>query len=42
MKKFNMLIKKGVGKFINRAIKNPKGKQWITNQKLLKNKGLKK
>ena len=40
VKKFNMLIKKGIGKFINKPIKNPKGKQWIKNQKLLKSKGI--
>ena len=40
MKKFNMLIKKGIGKFIKKPIKNPKGKQWIANQKLLKRKGI--
>ena len=38
-KKFTMLVKKGIGKFIRKPIKNPKGKQWIANQKLLKNKG---
>ena len=40
--KFNMLIKKGIGKFINRAVKNPKGKQWIKNQLVLKKQGIKK
>ena len=40
--KFNMLIKKGIGKFINRAVKNPKGKQWIKNQLVLRKKGLRK
>lgn len=40
-KKFNMLVKKGIGKFIGKKIKNPKGKQWIKNQLLLKKKGLK-
>ena len=39
-KKFGMLIGKGIGKFIKRKIKNPIGKQWINNQKILKNKGL--
>ena len=34
--KFNMLIKKGIGKFIGKPIKNPKGKQWIKNQLVLK------
>ena len=41
-KKFNMLIKKGVGKFISKPIKNKFGKQWIKNQMLLKKKGLNK
>ena len=40
-KKFNMLIKKGIGKFISKPIKNPIGKQWIKNQLVLKKKGLK-
>ena len=40
--KFNMLIKKGVGKFIGKPIKNPKGKQWIKNQLVLKKQGIKK
>ena len=39
-KKFSMLVKKGIGKFINKPIKNPIGKQWIANQKLLKIKGI--
>jgi len=42
IKKFNMLIKKGVGKFIGKPIKNPKGKQWIKNQLVLKKQGIKK
>ena len=41
VKKFNMLIKKGIGKFISKPIKNNIGKQWIKNQLLLKKKGLK-
>ena len=41
-KKFAMLIKKGIGKFISKPIKNPKGKQWIKNQLVLKKQGLKK
>ena len=41
VKEFNMLIKKGVGKFIGKPIKNPKGKQWIKNQLVLKKKGIK-
>ena len=39
-KKFTMLIKKGIGKFIKRAVKNPIGKKWIKNQLFLKKKGL--
>ena len=41
-KKFEMLIKKGIGKFIGKPIKNPKGKQWIKNQLVLKKKGVNK
>ena len=40
-KKFSMLIKKGIGKFISKPIKNNIGKQWIKNQLVLKKKGLK-
>ena len=39
--KFSMLIKKGVGRFVGKGVKNPKGKKWIKNQLILKNKGLK-
>ena len=42
IKKFNMLVKKGVGKFIGNKIKNPIGKKWIKNQLVLKKPGLKK
>ena len=38
--KFNMLMKKGIGKFVGRPVRNPIGKRWINNQKILKNKGL--
>ena len=41
-KKFNMLVKKGVGKFISKPVKNKIGKQWIKNQLILKKQGLKK
>ena len=34
-KRFNMLVKKGVSKFIKKPIKNPKGKSWIRKNKLL-------
>ena len=35
-KKFNMLVGKGIGKFIKRPIKNKQAKKWIEKQKLLK------
>ena len=41
VKKFEKLVKQGVGKFISKPIKNPIGKKWIKNQLLLKKKGLK-
>ena len=41
MKKFSMLIKKGVGKFLGKGIKNPIGKKWIKNQMILKKAGVK-
>ena len=41
IKKFTMLIKKGVGRFIGKGIKNPIGKRWIKNQLILKKQGLK-
>mgnify|MGYP003111414403 CR=1 FL=1 len=34
--KFKMLVKKGVGKFLKKPVKNYKGKQWIKKQKMLK------
>jgi predicted kinase len=37
-KKFNMLVGKGISKFIKRPIKNKQAKKWIEKQKLLKNK----
>ena len=40
-KKFGMLIKKGIGRFIKRPIKNPIGKQWINNMLKLKKAGIK-
>jgi tRNA uridine 5-carbamoylmethylation protein Kti12 len=36
IKKFSMLIKKGIGKFIKKPVKNYLGKQWIEKQKILK------
>ena len=35
-KKFNMLVTKGVGKFIKKPIKNKLAKKWIEKQKVLK------
>ena len=35
-KKFKMLVKKGVGKFIKKPIKNYRGQNWVKKQKLLK------
>ena len=37
-KKFGMLTKKYIGKFINKPIKNPKGKKWVKNNLILKGK----
>ena len=37
-----MLIKKGIGKFIKKPVRNPIGKKWIKNQLVLKKQGLKK
>ena len=34
--KFNMLVKKGIGKFIKRPVKNYRGKRWIAKQKIMK------
>ena len=35
-KKFNMLVTKGIGKFIKKPIRNKIAKKWIEKQKLLK------
>jgi len=35
-KKFNMLVSKGISKFIKKPIKNRQAKKWIEKQKLLK------
>ena len=35
-KKFNMLVTKGIGKFINNPVKNHLGKKWIEKQKIMK------
>ena len=37
-KKFNMLVKKGVDRFIKKPIKNAIAKQWVEKQKILKRK----
>ena len=34
--KFNMLIKKGIGSFIKKPVRNYRGKKWIDKQKILK------
>jgi len=40
-KRFNMLVKQGINKFIRRPIKNPIGKSWVRKQKILaKNEGI--
>jgi len=35
-KRFKMLVKKGIGKFVRKPVKNKIGKKWIEKQKLLK------
>ncbi len=40
-KKFNMLVKKGIGGFIKRPIKNKIAKKWMEKQQLLKKSGVK-
>ena len=35
-KKFNMLVKKGIGSFIRRPVKNFRGKKWVDKQKIMK------
>jgi len=35
-KKFNMLVKKGIGSFIKKPIKNYRGKKWVERQLILK------
>ena len=41
-KKFQMLVRKGVGKFIKKPIKNYRGQNWVKKQKLLKKEVLQK
>ena len=38
-KRFNMLVKKGINKFIKKPLKNSIGKSWIRKQQLLKKQG---
>ena len=35
-KKFNMLVKKGIGSFIRKGIQNSQGKKWIEKQRIMK------
>jgi hypothetical protein len=37
-KKFGMIVKKYISKFINKPVKNPKGKKWVKNNLILKGK----
>jgi len=36
VKKFNMLVKKGIGEFIKKPVKNYRGKKWVERQLILK------
>jgi|TARA_B100000287_G_scaffold297316_1_gene280442 predicted kinase len=38
-KRFNMLVKQGLNKFIKKPLKNPIGKSWIRKQRILKKQG---
>ena len=38
LKKFGMITKKYISKFINKPVKNPKGKKWVKNNLILKGK----
>ena len=40
-KKFNMLAKKGIDKFLKKPIKNKIAKDWIKKQKILTKQGIK-
>ena len=40
-KKFNMLVTKGVGKFIKKPIKNKLAKKWVEKQQILRKSGIK-
>ena len=37
-KRFGMLVKKGLGKFIKQPIKNKRGQAWIRHNKILQGK----
>ena len=39
-KKFNILVKKGIDKFVKKPIKNPIAKRWIKKQQILKKQGV--
>ena len=39
-KKFNMLVSKGIGKFIRKPIKNRQAKKWLNKQKFIESIGL--
>ena len=41
-KKFNMLMGRGIGRFVSKSLKNPIGKQWIKNQIVLRKHGIRK
>ena len=36
IKRFNMLVKKGLGKFVKQPIKNKRGLSWVRKNRLLK------
>ena len=38
-KRFDMLVKRGLNKFVKKPIKNPIGKSWVRHQKILKKQG---
>ena len=40
IKRFNMLVKQGLNKFIKKPIKNSIGKTWVRHQKILKKQGI--
>ena len=40
-KRFKMLVKKGLSKFVKAPIKNSIGKKWVKRARLLKKQGIK-